>query len=318
MKTIKEELYFEVPHGADGRQGFGGRDITSKFPFQDEEECYHLGLTGRIEKLAKQRLKPATVGEVVSILYDALIADPEDPTSQRLQQYVDKKIKIHETISIFGNTGLLYTHKGLFIQDNPKATIRENEEDGKIGVPDMEEKELRKRLSDNDPSVRYIRNWFLEPYREGHDKNPAIKVQYREQTPLELERNLFVLELLGLNETIKLAELSKRFGSKPDINIPGVDERWENVKWGRSRHEMPVSYFVTLEIGNNDLSINCFPYYYNYSDNLVIGVLPDEIALGIKEYEHLYRSDIWKMRVHEGSFLPYVIEGSHIVKKRIK
>lgn len=133
-----------------------------------------------------------TMPELVPLVYASLENKNYDTAKN-----VIKTLKNHW---ITGNTGILYVHDGMFVQDNPKL------ENGRVS---MNEKTLEKRLGkheergvvfSDDKSVRFV------PYGFKRESQGA----------LELSKNPGVIALTGGEEnTEKIARASEHYKVKP-------------------------------------------------------------------------------------------------------
>ena len=134
----------------------------------------------------------STMPELVQLLYASL--------ENRNYETAKRVINISEDLRLIGNTGILYTKKGMYVQDNPylkKETISMNQKTlmGKLG-----EHEERGVVFSDDRSIRFT------PYN--------YKTDY--QSPVELSKNIGIIALTGGEENAeKIAMASKNYGTFP-------------------------------------------------------------------------------------------------------
>ena len=176
-----------------------------------------------------------TMPELVQLVHASL----ENP------EYESAK-KVRETLGgyyLTGDTGVLYTKKGMFVQDNPKMI------DGRIS---MNQKSLEKRLGPHkgtgvffsyDGSIRFV---------------PYDKVKTGKQTPSELSRNPGVIALIGEEIAKKLAKASEHYKLNPYF-------------WALSKVDSPETRVAVLDGFVGRLYVGAY-YSEGYVDRCSFGV----------------------------------------------
>jgi len=145
-----------------------------------------------------------TLQELVKLVYASF--EHHDYMTSRI---VKKALKKN---CLAGNTGILYTEEGMYVQDNPRLI------DKRIS---MDQKDLDKSLAyvknrvffSNDETVRFTRYGF----------------KIESQTSLELSKNRGVIALVGNEENAeKIAKISRNFRVDPyfcaldNVDLPRV------------------------------------------------------------------------------------------------
>ena len=134
------------------------------------------------DNLENQDLEMPNFSKTTALVYSAF----QNPDNK----YSNEIISLMKNNWFWTNTGILYTQKGVYIQDNPIIKNR--------GVV-MNESDLIKKLKENDKSIRFV----------------AYGFKIEEQTSLELSKNPFVIGLAGEEGTDKLAEIADKHKNKP-------------------------------------------------------------------------------------------------------
>jgi hypothetical protein len=135
--------------------------------------------------------KMATMPELTSLIY-ASLENKDYSTAKQI-------IKTLKENWIRGNTGILYTPEGMYVQDNPKL------KDGRVS---MDEKTLKNRLSKDENGISYSKdkNIRFTPYGFKTEK----------QTSLELSNNKGLITLVNGEENAQnLAKSSEHYKIKP-------------------------------------------------------------------------------------------------------
>lgn len=126
-----------------------------------------------------------TMPELVPLVY-ASLENPEYDSAKKVMQ-------ILRNHWLTGNTGILYTKRGMFVQDNPKIKYRSISMDKKTLDRILSSYEEKGVVFSDNRKVRFV------PY--------GFKTG--EQTPLELSRNLGVIALVNGEENAeKIAKAS--------------------------------------------------------------------------------------------------------------
>jgi len=152
------------------------------------------------ELIEKDGLNSPTMSETASLVYQAFINDKEG----KEPEFNDIK-KIIKDMWLWGFTGILYTPKLIYIQDNPET---------RSGTPFMDESELVKKLGENDSNVKTLQYGF----------------KLESMTSLELAKNPFVIALAGEEGADKLAQVADTFKIKPYLwSFKSVDKNLTRV-----------------------------------------------------------------------------------------
>ena len=162
--------------------------------------------------------------ETASLLYAAW-QNPEERYSKEILQILKERY-------LWANNGLLWTPKGVFVEYNPQF---------KDQILIMNRNELERRLSSNDPTVKFI--------------EPGFKLG--EQTPSELETNRLILALAGEEGAEKLAEMSGRYKIKKPY-VYGIDKPNEDI----ARLVALDSVYVGYRLGVGGSSHGYYRYGY--------------------------------------------------------
>ncbi len=167
------------------------------------------------ELIEKDSLNSPTMSETASLVYQAFINDKEE----KEPEFNDIK-KIMKDRWLWGFTGILYTPKLIYIQDNPET---------RNGRPFMDESELVKKLEQKDPNVRTLQYGF----------------KLESMSSLDLAKNPFVIALAGEEGADKLAQVADTFKSKPYLgSFKSVDENLTRVSalysYGYLDHRLSV------------------------------------------------------------------------------
>ena len=146
---------------------------------------------------------PGTYADVNSRILEAGLEEPTMAQTANLvhaawqnpnEKYSSDVIRKLRSNWLWASNGLLYVpNEGVFIQDRPQI---------KNGKVFMDKNELTRKLSDEDPSVRFVE--FGTYKRES-------------QSSLELSRNTFVRALAGEEGAEKLAEVADKYNYKPYV-----------------------------------------------------------------------------------------------------
>ena len=168
----KERIGIEVSHN--------NSDLTFVYPAYGPDTY-----SGVKELIEKNGLSTPTLSETASLIYPAFVNDKE----RKIEEFNDIK-KIMKDRWLLGFTGILYTPKLIYIQDNPET---------KNGMPFMEESELVNKLGQKDSSVRTV--------EYGFEKDSI--------SPLELVKNPFIIALAGEEGADKLAQIADTFNFEP-------------------------------------------------------------------------------------------------------
>ena len=171
---VKQTPRIEVPH----------RDSTLRFVHQIHEPNTYANVK---QSLEQENLRTPTASELVSLLYQVYVEDSKgkEPEFKEIKKLMDSQW-------LWAFTGTLFTPQGVYIQDNP---------DIRGGMPYMEESNLREKLEQNDPAVR-----FVEP---GYST--------RDMSPIQLSREPYVKGLVGDEGASKLGEIADTFKRKPKL-----------------------------------------------------------------------------------------------------
>src|SRR3989344_1899076 len=156
------------------------------------------------EAIEQAGLKPATMAETASLVHAAFNSD---------DKYSEEIRDIMKTGLLWAFTGILYTPKLGYVEDNPGT---------RKGMPYMDESDLIRKLEAGDPSVRT----FNYGYKTG--KMP----------PIELAGNEFVQVLAGAEGAEKLAEAAGKYSaqpylhcfeavSQPKTRVSALDSTWD-------------------------------------------------------------------------------------------
>lgn len=133
-----------------------------------------------------------TMSELVSLVHASL----ENPEYESARNVV-RTLRNHW---LTGNTGILYTKKGMFVQDNPKIKYRSISMDKKTLDKILGSHEGKRVVFSDNRKVRFV------PY--------GFKTG--EQTPSELSRNLGVIALVdGEENAEKTAKASEHYRLNP-------------------------------------------------------------------------------------------------------
>jgi hypothetical protein len=205
MKAIIKKVYLtEIPHE--------GGNIAFQYPAFDR---YYGNIAEGIDKEGLERPKSS---ETASLIYDAF-QKPEG-------EYESKIIQILHELAFFEFTGNLYlpksrrkeeVHNGIILETNPKITNG--------GMLNMDKQSLIKRLQNNDPLVKFV------PF--------GYKVG--EQTSSELIKNPYIVARYGEEGAQKIAEISSKFKSNPELAVyDSVEGEYLKMsvlsgRWGRDR-----------------------------------------------------------------------------------
>ena len=166
-------------------------EVTFIYPFAGPNTFAKVG-----EQINSQNLIRPTMAQTASLVYSAW-QNPEEKYSAEI-------IKVLKSRWLWAFNGLLYTSKGVYIQDLPKT------ENGRVS---LSLSELEKKLKQGDPSVRFVPNG----YKTG------------EQSSSDLAKNPFVIDLAGKEGAEKLAEVSDKYKNKPYVyaltNVKGQESR---------------------------------------------------------------------------------------------
>ena len=194
--------------------------------------------------------------ELVNLVYASL----ENPEYESARNVV-RTLRNHW---LTGNTGILYTKKGMFVQDNPKIKYRSISMDKKtldkiLGL--YEEKGVV--FSDN-RKVRFV------PY--------GFKTG--EQTPLELSRNLGVIALVdGEENAEKIAKASEHYRLNPYF--------WVLSSIESSQPSIVAQVTLTRKQGARKVVSVAVLDWGNFGDRLGVGAAGsedggDECSFGVK------------------------------------
>lgn len=160
------------------------RELTFIHPYKGPSTYAKLA-----KQLDKDNLQRPTASQNSSLIYSAWAAQKESPN----EQFSKEIISLLKSNWLACFTGNHYVpNEGVYIQETPKI---------KEGRVLMEKSDLVKRLEANDPSVRFI----------------PFGYKIGEQSALELERNPYVIGLIGEEGAQKLAEVSKNYKFHPHV-----------------------------------------------------------------------------------------------------
>ena len=126
--------------------------IDDKIPFECKV-AEHPAIIA--DKLVKENLQLPTFGQICSLAHRCL----HHPNS------CTRKTILYNDLRLLGFTGTLLTEKGLYIEDNPTRCV--NEKVNRRGESygrwfSMDLNDIERRLSNNDPSVRFVPKDRLE------------------------------------------------------------------------------------------------------------------------------------------------------------
>nr|MBA4405598.1 hypothetical protein [Nanoarchaeum sp.] len=131
-----------------------------------------------ISQIKADGLQIPTYPQLVDIIYEAVVKDPDNQYSQEIRQ-------IMSNFKLRSDTGLLYLpDRRIFFQD--KSVLGPN------GLPIMNQSELEAKLQANDSSVRFVEPGFI----------PGIQSYY------QLVKNPYIIGLAGEQGAEQLAEIA--------------------------------------------------------------------------------------------------------------
>lgn len=171
-----------------------GKDLTFIYPAKGPDTFVNVRAQLEDDSLTMPTM--AIMAETASLVYSAW-----QNSDNKYSKDIIRKMKDNW---LWVNNALLYVPKtGVYVVDSPKIV------DGNVS---LNEKDLLKRLKDEDPCVRFV----------------GFGYQLEKQTSLQLAKNPFVIALAGKEGAEKLAEVSEKYPRKPyvwsfnDVNEPLV------------------------------------------------------------------------------------------------
>jgi len=169
LEVIDGRTQLIVPHK--------GRELT--FIYQSKQKGSFINVRNALEN---QNLSMPTASQITSLVYSAFQED--NKCSKEI-------IKLMKSNWLWGNSGILWTPKGVYIQDEP-SIVNERVK--------MSEGELKNNIEKK--IVRFV------PY--------GFKIG--KQSTLELSKNGFIRALVGEQGAYKLAEIADKHKRKPYLH----------------------------------------------------------------------------------------------------
>jgi hypothetical protein len=143
------------------------------------------------QQIQEEGLQAATIAETISLIHGAL--------KSKSQHSIDLIYSVSH-IFLLGDTGMLYVpQEGIYIQDSPIS---------KFGFIQMDQSELEAKITEGDPSVRYIQRSSGDfEFYGGSDGKSA----------LELSENSLAIALVGEEGAYKLAQIVQDHGVRVSV-----------------------------------------------------------------------------------------------------